>query len=55
MERRVLLGDLKEQIASCMKRRAIEKASSGICEIDASSDTPDSFDDDMLKRLYGLR
>ncbi len=38
-----------------MKRRAIEKASSGICEIDASSDTPDSFDDDTLKRLYGLR
>ena len=38
-----------------MKRKAIEKASSGICEIDAGESDPDAFDDDTLKRLYGLR
>ena len=38
-----------------MKRKAIEKASSGICEIDAVESTPDTLDDDTLKRLYGLR
>ncbi len=38
-----------------MKRKAIEKASSGICEIDAVESAPDTLDDDTLKRLYGLR
>ena len=38
-----------------MKRKAIEKASSGIRVIDAVENTPDTFDDDTLKRLYGLR
>ena len=38
-----------------MKRRAIEKASSDICEVNARSAVPDVLDDDTLKRLYGLR
>lgn len=38
-----------------MKRKAIEKASAGICEIDAGKIDPDALDDDTLKRLYGLR
>lgn len=38
-----------------MKRRAIEKASSDICDVAAHATVPDSFDDDTLKRLYGLR
>lgn len=38
-----------------MKRKAIEKASAGICEIDAGESDPDTLDDDTLKRLYGLR
>ena len=38
-----------------MKRKAIEKASAGICEIDAGESNPDTLDDDTLKRLYGLR
>ncbi len=38
-----------------MKRKAIEKASAGICEIDAVESAPDTLDDDTLKRLYGLR
>ena len=38
-----------------MKRKAIEKASAGICEIDAGKIDPDTLDDDTLKRLYGLR
>ena len=38
-----------------MKRKAIEKASAGICEIDAGESDPDILDDDTLKRLYGLR
>lgn len=38
-----------------MKHRAIEKASSDICTVGADATVPDSFDDDTLKRLYGLR
>ena len=38
-----------------MKRRAIEKASSDICNVGTDATVPDSFDDDTLKRLYGLR
>lgn len=38
-----------------MKRRAIEKASSDICTVGTDATMPDSFDDDTLKRLYGLR
>lgn len=38
-----------------MKGKAIEKASSGICEIAIGADDPNSLDDDTLKRLYGLR
>ena len=38
-----------------MKRRAIEKASSDIYEVNARSAVPDVLDDDTLKRLYGLR
>ena len=38
-----------------MKRKAIEKASSGIRVIDDIENTPDTFDDDTLKRLHGLR
>ena len=38
-----------------MKRRAIEKASSDICGVNARSAVPDVLDDDTLKRLYGLR
>ena len=38
-----------------MKRRAIEKASSDICEVNARSAVPDVLDDDTLKRLYGLQ
>ncbi|MBR2913257.1 MAG: tyrosine-type recombinase/integrase [Oscillospiraceae bacterium] len=38
-----------------MKRRAIEKASSDICNVGTDATMPDSFDDDTLKRLYGLR
>lgn len=37
-----------------MKRKAIEKAATGICEIDKGvNDT--NVSDDMPKRLYGLR
>ena len=38
-----------------MKRRAIEKASADICNVGTEATVPDSFDDDTLKRLYGLR
>ncbi len=38
-----------------MKRKAIEKASSGICDMDAASEISNDLDDDTLKRLYGLR
>lgn len=38
-----------------MKRKAIEKASTGICEIDIGVNDPNVLDDDVLKRLYGLR
>lgn len=38
-----------------MIHEAIEKASAGICEIDAGKIDPDTLDDDTLKRLYGLR
>ena len=38
-----------------MKRRAIEKASSEICEIAIGADDPNSLDDDTLNHLYGLR
>ena len=38
-----------------MKRKAIEKTSAGICEIDPVKNDPEPLDDDMLKRLYGLR
>lgn len=38
-----------------MKRKAIEKAFAGICEIDAGESDPDALNDDTLKRLYGLR
>lgn len=40
---------------TAMKRKAIEKASVGICEIDAGESGPDTLDDDTLKHLYGLR
>ena len=38
-----------------MKRRIIEKASTGICEINTGESDPDAFDGDTLKRLYGFR
>lgn len=38
-----------------MKRKAIEKAASSICDIHPVRDDPDTLDDDTLKRLYGLR
>ena len=38
-----------------MKRKAIEKASTGICEIDIGVNDSNVLDDDVLKRLYGLR
>ena len=38
-----------------MKRRAIEKVSSNIGNVGTDATVPDSFDDNTLKRLYGLR
>lgn len=42
-------------ITGTKRNKAIEKASAGICEIDAGKIDPDTLDDDTLKRLYGLR
>ena len=38
-----------------MKRKAIEKASQGICDVSVAKEDPNDLDDDTLKRLYGLR
>jgi len=36
-----------------MMRKAIEKASSVVCEIAVGADVPNSLDDDILKRFMG--
>ena len=38
-----------------IKRKAIEKATQGICDVSVVKEDPNNLDDDTLKQLYGFQ